>query len=187
LGIAAPGVSITPLSQPSAFAEATDPNALAYACADDAVALSQFFAEKKLPFEAGLVRPRGASAACHVYYEPTLKGFRASRDNAKIQRLYVAIDPLSFFLRGDLPGYSLDIAKSVLGRLPRPVNVRFSVSGGFDQSLWTPAAEAHFAGYPHQFSFFDSGTNEPHPWAQDHIKAGELNGQLRILIPRRLF
>ncbi len=180
-------MSITPLAQPSAFAEATDPDALAYACADDAAALSQFFADKRLPFEPGLVRPRGASAACHVYYEPTLKGFRASRDNARIQGLYVAIDPLSFFLRGDLPGYSLDIAKSVLSRLPRPVNVRLSVSGDFDQSLWTPAAEAHFAGSQHHFSFFDSGTGEPHPWAQDHIKAGDLNGQLRILIPRRLF
>lgn len=187
LGAAAPGVSISPLAQPSAFPEATDPEALAYACADDAALLSRFFAEKQLPFEAGLVRSRGASAACHVYYEPTLKGFRASRDNAKIQGLYAAIDPLSFFLRGDLPGYSLDIAKSVLSRLPRPVNVRLSISGDFDRSLWTPAAEAHFAGYPHQFSFFDGGTNEPHPWAQDHIKAGEINGQLRVLIPRRLF
>jgi hypothetical protein len=180
-------VRVTPLSQPGAFPDATDPDALAYACADDAAALSQYFAEKKLPFEPGLVRPRGASAACHVYYEPTLKGFRASRDNARIQTLYLAVDPLSFILRSDLPGYSLDIAKSVLSRLPRTINVRLSIAGGFDQSLWTPAAEAHFAGSPHHFSFFDSGTGEPHPWAQDHIKAGELNGQLRILIPRRLF
>lgn len=187
IGIAAPGVTVTPLPQPSAFAEATDPDALAYACANDAATLSQFFAEKKLPFESNLVHPRGSSAACHVYYEPTLKGFRASRDNAKIQGLYLAVDPLSFFLRGDLPGYSLDIAKSVLSRLPRPINVRLSVSGDFDQSMWTPAAETHFAGVSHHFSFFDSGTDEPHPWAQDHIKAGELNGQLRILIPRRLF
>lgn len=187
LGIAATSVTITPLLQPSAFAEATDPDALAFACADDAATLSQFFAAKQLPFESSLVRPRGASAACHVYYEPTLKGFRASRDNAKIEGLYLAVDPLSFFLRGDLPGYSLDIAKSVLSRLPRPINVRLSVSGDFDQSLWTPAAEAHFAGISHHFSFFDSGTDEPHPWAQDHIKAGELNGQLRVLIPRRLF
>jgi hypothetical protein len=187
LGFAAPGVTITPLSQPSAFADATDADAIAFACAADSAALSQFFAENKLPFESAMVRPRGASAACHVYYEPTLKGFRASRDNEKIRGLYAAIDPLSFFLRGDLPGYSLDIAKSVLSRLPRPVDVRLSVSGNYDQSLWTPTAEIHFAGSPNRFSFFDSGTSEPHPWAQDHIKAGHLNGQLRVLIPRRLF
>lgn len=187
LGIAATGVQLTPLSQPSAFAEATDADALSYACAGDTATLSQFFAAKQLPFEPTLVRPRGASAACHVYYEPTLKGFRASRDNAKIQALYIAVDPLSFFLRSDLAGYSLDIAKSVLSRLPRPINVRLGVAGNFDQSLWTPAAVTHFAGYPHQFSFFDSGAAESHPWAQDHIKAGELNGQLRVLIPRRLF
>ena len=187
LATAAANVQIAPLSKPSAFAEATDPDALAYACADDSAALSQFFAGKQLPFESGLVRRRGAFAACHVYYEPTLKGFRASRDNAKIQSLYIAADPLSFFLRGDLAGYSLDIAKSVLSRLPRPIDVRLSVAGDFDESLWTPAAVTHFAGYPHEFSFFHSGTAESHPWTQDHIKAGELNGQLRILIPRRLY
>ncbi len=186
LGIAATGVTITPLSQPTAFADAADPDALAYACADDAAALSQFFAEKQLPFEPDLVRSR-EGLACHVFYTPTLKGFRASRDNEMAEGLYSSISPYAFLANSEIPGDSLEIVKEILSRLSRPLDVRLTVSGGFSQSLWESAAVRHFGGLPHRFTFFESIDSVSHPWAQDHIKAGRANGLPRVLIPRRLY
>lgn len=180
-------VQIIRLTNQAIFPDAIEDDALAFACADDPGVLAGFFAEKRLPYDAALVRPWEGRKACHVYYEPTLKGFRASRDNAPIQGLYVAIQPTNFFARSTMPGYNLEIAKTVLGRLPREAQVRVGVAGHFDKEFWAPAAESHFGGLPHEFSFFATDSDDMQPWAQDHMKAGQLNGQPRTLTPRRLF
>ena len=186
-GQAPAAVQVVPLTDQAIFPEAIEDDALAFACAEDPAALAGFFAEKRLPFEPTLVRGWEGHKACHIYYEPTLKGFRASRDNAPIQGLYVTIQPTNFFARSAIPGYNLEIAKTVLGRLPRGAQVRVGVAGHFDEEFWGPAVESHFGGLPHEFSFFATDSETMQPWAQDHMKAGQLNGQPRTLSPRRLF
>lgn len=179
-------VELVELPPSTEFADAAESGALAFACSPSPEELAPFFANRRLTFEAALVRIRNG-LACHVFYEPTLQGFRTSRDNETLEGLYSSISPYSFLANSEIPGDSLEIVKEVLSRLSRPLEVRLTVSGGFSQSLWEPAAIRHFGGLPHRFTFFQSVDAVSHPWAQDHIKAGQLNGVPRVLMPRRLY
>jgi len=179
-------VELVPLQPSTEFADAAESGALSFACSAAPNELAPFFAAHALPFDAALVRTR-EGLTCHVFYEPTLKGFRASRDNETPEGLYSSISPYSFLANSEIPGDSLEITKEILSRLSRPLDIRLTVSGGFSQSLWEPAAVRHFGGLPHRFTFFESVDSVSHPWAQDHIKAGQVNGLPRVLIPRRLY
>lgn len=180
-------VRLIPFTLKKGYADAAAPGSFSLACANEAKPLEVFFADRGLPFEPGLVRPDGKFAACHIYYEPTLPGFRGSVEDLPIERLYVAVDPLNFFADADFGGSSLDIAKDVLGKLPRSVDVRLSVSGGFPKELWQPTAAYHLGGTPHPLDFFDTGLDQAHPWTQDHLESGTVNGERRVLIPRHLY
>ena len=179
-------VELLPLQPSAEFADAAESGALSFACSAAPDELAPFFAARGLPFETALVRDRNG-LACHVFYEPTLPGFRASRDNETPEGLYSSISPYSFLANSEIPGDSFEIVKEILSRLSRPLNIRLTVSGGFSQSLWEPAAARHFGGLPHRFTFFESVDSVAHPWAQDHLKAGYANGLPRVLIPRRLY
>jgi len=180
-------VHLIPFTLKKGYSDAAAPGAFSFACSDKADQLRPFFQERGLPFEPDLVHPDGKFAACHIYYEPTLPGFRASVEDLPIQRLYVAVDPLNFFADAEFGGSSLSIAKTVLGKLPRSVDVRLSVSGGFPKALWQPTAAYHFGGTPHHLDFFDTGLEQAHPWTQDHLESGTVNGEKRVLIPRHLY
>src|SRR5690606_34530281 len=125
------------------YPDAAEADAFSFACAEEAEALREFLVQKRLPYESDLVRSWQGRKACHVYYEPTLKGFRASRDNAPIIGLYTAVQPTNFFARSAMPGYNLEIAKTVLARLPRAIKASVNVAGRFDREFWESAAESH--------------------------------------------
>jgi hypothetical protein len=169
------------------FPDATAPKALQYACADDLDQLGRFFESKGLRFVPGLVAGREGHAACHIYFEPTVRGFRASPDSRPVQGLFVAIDPMSFVVRRKPDGDSLSIAKQVLPQIDHPIDVTLSVAGNFERSRWPEALKFHFGESRHRFEVRQSGAKSSHPWAQDHQKAGEVDGKLRILVPRRLY
>ena len=179
-------VELVPLPSSPEYPDAAANGSLSLACSTSLEELAPFFAGRDLPYDAGLVRTR-EDRACHVFYEPTLKGFRASRDNETAEGLYSSINPYSFLANSEVPGDSLEIVKEILSRLSRPLDIRLTVSGGFSKSLWEPAAVRHFGGLPHRFTFFQSVDSVSHPWAQDHIKAGQVNGVSRVLIPHRLY
>jgi hypothetical protein len=186
-GVGGGAVDLIPFASKKGYPDAAAPKAISFACSDNAGNLKVFFRQRGLPFEADLVHPGGKFAACHVYYEPTLRDFRASVEDQPIQRLYVAVDPLNFFADAEFGGSSLDIAKTVLGKLPRSVDVRLSVSGGFPKELWQPTTAYHFGGTPHRLDFFDTGLEQAHPWTQDHLESGTVRGERRVLIPRHLY
>lgn len=182
-----PAVQLVPFTLKEGYPDAAAPGSFSFACADKARSLEAFFGERGLPFQPDLVHPDGKFAACHIYYEPTLRGFRASVEDLPIERLYVAVDPLNFFADAEFGGSSLDIAKTVLGKLPRSVDVRLSVSGGFPKEIWQSTAAYHFGGTPHPLDFFYTGLDQAHPWTQDHVESGTVNGERRVLIPRHLY
>jgi hypothetical protein len=179
-------VELVPLEPALQYADAAESGSPSFACSNSPEELAPFFAGHDVPFDSELVRSRGG-LTCHVFYEPTVKGFRASRDNEPAEGLYLSIGPYSFLANSEIPGDSLEIVKEILSRLSRPLDVRLTVSGGFSRSLWESAAVRHFGGLPHRFTFFQSVDSVSHPWAQDHIKAGHVNGMPRGLIPRRLY
>ena len=84
-------------------------------------------------------------------------------------------------------GDSLDVIKAVLSGASRSLKVSLILSEMFDREYWGKASSFHFAGSHHNISTYPSRTTGQHPWAQDYIKPGEVNGELRILLPRRLY
>ena len=80
-------VTLIPFVLKKGYSDATAPGAFSFACSDRARYLELYFLERGLPFEPDLVHPDGKFAACHIYYEPTLRDFRASVEDLPIKRL----------------------------------------------------------------------------------------------------
>ncbi len=169
------------------FPEATEPGVIRYACADSTTALKAFFAQNGLAFHEKLVRPHQGRPICHIHYEPTVRGFRASTEDRPIRALYGAVDPMRFIADRAPNGESLDVIQFVLAKLPRPLRVELRVNERFDESHWPAALERHFPGTHHDVGLLETAGVGTHPWAQDYIKSGSVDGELKILVPRRIF
>ena len=183
---AAQAVTFAPVPEMEGFPDATAPGAIQFACGTEA-ALARLYLEKGLRFNPALLRPLGEHPACHVYYEPTLPGFQISTEQQSVDELYVSLDSLSLVASRQAIGDSASIAGDVLARLTRKPRVTIGVSGGFGREISSNAARAQFPGLGRQMALRPSDLAVPHLWGQDHLKAGELGGQVRLLVPRRLF
>jgi hypothetical protein len=169
------------------FPEATEPGAIRYACAPEITHLSSFFAERDLLFEPDLAHRKKDLGICHVYYEPTLPGFRALPDQAPVRELVVEVNATNFVFWREPVGGGINILKTILDRLPQPLDVKLIATRDFDPEHWADAMKFHFSGSPHRIVLRRSDVTVSHPWTQDYLKAGEVDGQLRVLMPRRLY
>ncbi|MEZ5394765.1 MAG: hypothetical protein R2724_18320 [Bryobacterales bacterium] len=180
-------VELLPIEGVREFPEATEPGAIRYACAPNTAALESFFGEKGLPFVAKLVRRVQDRKACHIFYEPTVPGFRALPDDRPIEGFVSGINPDDFVADLEPVGDSLSVVQAVLARVERPLDVMLSVVEEYGDAEWPAALERHFPNTPHHIRLLHSSASETHPWGQDFLKAGAVGGQLRLLSPRRLF
>ena len=180
-------VTFLPVEPVADFPDAAAPGAIQYACAPQQSEIEAFFAARKLEFDAALLRRQGAFGVCHVYYEPTLPGFRAGADSGQVIRIFGDADPMGFVARRKPVGDSLDIVKAVLRQLPRPVDVTLSLPALFPPEHSEPALRFHFPDTRHRISIVTVESTSAVSWAQDYIKAGQVAGELRILTPRRLY
>jgi hypothetical protein len=169
------------------FPEATEVGAIRFACAQDEAPLEKFFGGRGLPFRESLVRKQQGYKACHIFYEQTVPGFRALPDNRRVIGLAGGLDPASLVGGRKNIGDSLDVAREVLRRVPRPLDVTFSIIGEFDRSYWPAGMARAFPDSPHNFALIKSEAANTHPWGQDFVKSGVVNGEVRLLTPRRLF
>ena len=183
----APDVEILPLEGVREFPEATVPLAIQRACAADQVALEAYFAERGLRFEEKLVRKRRGYRACHLYFEPTLPGFRAAHDDQRITGLIGSVDSASFIGRRQPVGDSLDVLKAIAPQLGRPIGLELVVNQDFDPSHRAGALREHFGEMAEEIGVIDTALPIAHPWAQDFVKAGAADGRLVLLAPHRLF
>jgi len=168
------------------FSEGAEPGAIKFICSDSEDALAEVFRSRNLPFEADLVKERGGQK-CHVYYEPTLRGFRADPENAAIQGLMFDVDTLSFLSgRTEIVGDSLDIAKEMLGHISRPLNITLGVNHALERIWYEDALKQHFKDSRHNLRFHQSKATDSNPWAQDYIKSGKVGRESFVLVPRRL-
>ena len=181
------GVRLVPIEGVREFPEATEPRAIQYACSSDRDLLTAFFSQRGLRFEPQLVRRRQKDPFCHIYYEPTVRGFRASPEDGTVSDLFAAVDPISFVVKRKPTGDSLDVIKAVLKGLPQPIDVTISSPQQFEAEYWPGALEHHFPNTRHRITILRSEAHTTHPWAQDYVKAGVSNGKRVILTPRRLF
>ena len=75
-------IRFVPLVEPSQYPEAIELGAILHVCAENREALASFITSRGFEFDPKLVRKKQGLGVCHIYYEPTLPGFRASRDDA---------------------------------------------------------------------------------------------------------
>ena len=106
-------VRVTPLELKGEFADSASPGAIGFACAENKQLLASYFSENALRFEARLVRPRFGLKACHIHYEQTRPGFRASPEDSRISELIGSIEPNGLLSGRALIGDSFDILKAV--------------------------------------------------------------------------
>jgi len=182
------GVHLDPLPVETGFANAAARTALNFACAGDIVTLEKAFRSFSLNFDGGLLRTHG-NEVCHVWYAPSLPGFRADPDDWPVSELFFDVNTLSYFSRRQsLIGDSLDIAKQVLLQVQRPLRVTVGVGGQQGKDWRSEATLFHFPASIHQVRLRDdAGVDSANPWVQDYMKAGHVDGKRKILVTRNLY
>lgn len=189
VGVACPQAEISWLAVPAskAFSAAVAPDALRYACADSQESLAAFFLSESLPFSEQLVTKQ-KDRFCHLHYEPTIRGFRAHTESDPVRGLVFAVDWRGFQGQRSLRvGDSLDIAKAVLNRITRPLEVSLRSNPGLS-SVWRQRAlDFHFPATPHNIELRENPAERENVWAQDYLKSGDLMGNPVVLITRNSY
>jgi hypothetical protein len=181
------GVILVPIQGVRAFPEATEPGAIRYACAPEITQLRSFFSESGLRFEPDLARRKKDLGICHIYYEPTVPGFRALPDQSAVRELVVEVNASDFVSRREPGGGGINILKTILGHISQPLDVKLIATRDFTPGQWADAMKFHFPNSPHRVVLRRTDVSVSHPWTQDYLKAGEVDGGLRVLIPQRLY
>lgn len=182
------GVELQPVAPSPAFPDAVAEGALNWLCADSVERLQASFDDRQAPFEPGLVRTRDGRP-CHVDYRPSLPGFRADPDDLPIAELFINVDTLNLLARRSEPfGDSLDISKAVVRDLPRPMPITLSAERDIDRKWYREAAAFHFGEAAEQIRWRPGRIpGQTHPWTQDFLKSGSVNGTNRLLVTRHLY
>ncbi|GAB4108940.1 MAG: hypothetical protein Kow001_08010 [Acidobacteriota bacterium] len=170
------------------FREAVEPGALRRACASNVEALERFFTERGLPFQRELLRRNGRSF-CHILYEPTLPGFRIAAETDPVRTLLVDYDATRFVTRGSEElGDSLDVLRAILQSMENPPPVTMTLNHSLHAAYHASARSRHFGAEARLVNLAPSPVLRPYnPWAQDFVKSGRVGGELRGLVPRRLY
>jgi Porphyromonas-type peptidyl-arginine deiminase len=168
------------------FPEGAEKGAMKFIGAENKENLAAIFKAQGLPFDPDLVRNKGGQKY-HIWYEPTLKGFKADTENDQIQGLMFDIDTLSYLSgRAEVVGDSLDVVKEILSHIHRPLNITLGVNHALENEWYQDALKFHFKDLPHSIKFNETTSPVSNPWVQDYIKSGMANGKPYVMIPRRL-
>ena len=168
------------------FPEGSEPGALKFVCAGSEEDLLSLFQARDLPFDPKLVKSRGGQK-CHIWYEPTMPGFRADAENDPIRGLIFDVDTLSFLSgRTEVVGDSLDIVKEMLPYIRRPLEITIGVNRALERQWYDEALRLNFKDLKHSVKFHETISTVSNPWTQDYTKSGKVKDKPFILVPRRL-
>lgn len=168
------------------FPEAAEPGVLKFLCGESEEELAAFFKFKNISYDPELVADKG-NQKCHIWYEPTLPGFRADPEDSPIQGLMFDVHTLSFLSgRTEVIGDSLDVVREVLAAIQRPLEVTLGVNYDLEEPWYQEALKLNFEDLRHSVKFHETTAPVSNPWAQDYIKGGKVGGKSVILVPRRL-
>lgn len=168
------------------FPDGVEPGALKFVCAENEEELTAIFSAQDLPFDPNLVRKRGGQD-CHIWYEPTLRGFKADAENDPVQGLMFDVDTLSFLSgRTEVVGDALDIVKEMLPYIRRPLNITIGINHALETVWYEDALKLHFKDLKHSVRFHETTSTISNPWTQDYIKSGKAEGKPIVLVPRLL-
>ena len=180
-------VTIAPVDPGLIAPGAAAPEAIMRACAPDTATLEAFFRRKALPFKPRLVSNVARLGRCHLYYEPTIRGFRADPENFPVAELHFDIDASSFIAhRSTTLGDSLDIAKTISSLTGRDLTFNLSLSSNYTAAWIESAREFHFPTPNHEIVLHRNLAESSNPWVQDYLKSGSVGSFRRILVTREL-
>lgn len=169
------------------FPNAREAGSVRFACAPSQDELASHFASEGLRFDASLLRVN-KTGVCHVHYVPTLRGFRAHPDSVPASQVFLDLDHKALLSRRTMQfGDSLDMAKTILSELPRPVSVTLSVPITVSSSYFENAIRRHFPSSAAHVWLRNRPVEAHQTWAQDYMKSGSAEGETRVLMPRRSF
>jgi hypothetical protein len=169
------------------FADAVEKGAIQSVCAESKSELHQFFDWVRTPLEEKLIFNLNGKH-CHIWYEPSLPGFRALPENQPISGLYFDLHTVSVMANRNLKvGDTLDIVKSILASinvdLPVSIGIAYMDSQGYE---WAKKGVSfHFPNRP--VSLRNNGNFRSTIWAQDYVKSGSFGKQPTLIIPRNLY
>jgi hypothetical protein len=148
--------------------------------------LEVFFRREGLPLRRDLVR--AGPEACHVFYRPTVPGFRASPDDDPLREILFDADALLYLATARVNrGESLGAMTDVLRRIPRPLEVGVLFHRVHAEAAYERATTRAFGDTPHRVRLLDRGVERSFWWVQDYVKAGTSGQGETILVPHRLF
>ena len=179
---AEPALTFLPVAPVPGFEDALAKDALRYLCSSDLEQLREHFTKKNLPFVDTMVS-RKRKRYCHIYYEPSVTGFRAHTESNRVEGLVFTVDSRRFLTQREAGiGDSLDVAKSILSVVERPLDA-FIQSKAEVSGKWQEAALAGFLpDRSHRLHLRDNPTERPNVWAQDYIKSGDVSGKPHTLV-----
>jgi hypothetical protein len=168
------------------FSGASVPNALTFACFKRNDEAEAFFSQMKLPFEKRMLREIDGQK-CHLFYTPTITGFRADPDNKPITELFFDVQSLRLLTKTErIIGDPLDMVKSLLAVIERPVQIHIGTNRLHAEEFYQAAIKFYFKNSPHKIVLRNSHTDADN-WPQDYLKSGSTQGQRKILVPYRLY
>jgi hypothetical protein len=169
------------------FPDAVAPRSLNYACAANQAVLADFFASKRLPLRADLLTERRGKL-CHIFYEPTLRGYRAHTESHPVRGLVFTVNSRSLAGQRVLPvGDSLDVAREILKNVKRPLDVSIRTKKEVSDQWMTNAILNLFPPSRHEIRLRPGPADDSNIWAQDYIKSGDVGGVAEVLITRKAF
>ena len=169
------------------WTDAVEPGALRLACAPGEPELAALFEREGLPFRADLLR-REPGKVCHLFFRPTVPGFRASPDDDPLTGILFDADPLLYLAATSRNrGEPLGAMREVLGRIHRPLDVGVLIHRVHDASVYDRATRLSFAGTPHRIRLLERGAERNFWWVQDYVKPGVSGRGPTLLVPRRIF
>src|SRR5262249_38559806 len=139
-----------------------------------------------LPFRDELVQHLGRED-CHVYYRPTVRGFRAAPEDDPVTEVVFDADPLLYLAPAASTGDAVGALTEVLRRMARPLEAGILMHGPRDSAAIERATLRRFGGAPHRITLLDRGVERSFWWIQDAFKSGRAPRGPTLLVPRRLF
>jgi hypothetical protein len=180
-------VALGPVPASPRFSDAAEPGALQRACSEDRAELEAFFRRDGLRFRDDLVQRLG-DKACHLYYRPTVPGFRAAPEDDPVTEVVFDADPLLYLATGpDTAGDAVGAMTEVLRGVSRPLEAGILVPGARDSPAFEKATLGRFGSTPHRIKILDRGAEQSFWWVQDAFKFGQAPRGKTLLVPRRLF
>lgn len=156
------------------------------ACSASTGELRALFDREGVPFRSDLVHHAGGKD-CHLFYRPTVPGFRAAPDDDPIREILFDSDPLLYLATKRNHGETVGAMREVLRRIARPLEVGLLIHRVHDPGAYEKATRQSFGDTPHRISLLDRGVERNFWWVQDYLKSGAAPRGPSLLVPYRLF